>query len=183
MRRKLTIAAGIIHDPKVLFIDEMTTGIDVESARHIRNLILELKNKGTTIFLTTHYIEEAQRLCNRVAFIVEGRIIRTGTVEELMENAGNEHIIKLILDKNVRALETELQQEFPLLGIAAQDTDTCIITSPERVNLLAILQYFNRKDITVYEAKEMHPSLEDVFVKVTGIEAEKLRKEKEGVRQ
>ena len=61
MKRKLTIAAGIIHEPKILFLDEPTTGIDVASARQIRKLILDLNKKGTTIFLTTHYIEEAER--------------------------------------------------------------------------------------------------------------------------
>lgn len=72
MRRKLTIAAAIIHSPRILFLDEPTTGIDVESARQIRELILELKSKGTTVFITTHYIQEAQRICDRLAFITNG---------------------------------------------------------------------------------------------------------------
>src|SRR6056297_509817 len=70
MKRKLTIAAGIIHQPEILFLDEPTTGIDVASARQIRQLISEMYQQGTTIFLTTHYIEEAERLCERIAFIV-----------------------------------------------------------------------------------------------------------------
>ena len=74
MKRKLTIAAGIIHEPKILFLDEPTTGIDVASARQIRKLSLDLNKKDITIFLTTHYIEEAERLCHRVAFIVDGKI-------------------------------------------------------------------------------------------------------------
>ena len=98
MRRKLTIAAAIIHSPRILFLDEPTTGIDVESARQIRELILQLKKQGTTIFITTHYIEDAERICDRLAF---------------------------------------------------------------------------------YEARELRPTLEDVFVKLTGIEAVKLKKEKE----
>ncbi|MFH1490766.1 MAG: ATP-binding cassette domain-containing protein, partial [Pseudomonadota bacterium] len=69
MKRKLTIAAGIIHNPPILFLDEPTTGIDVASARQIRQLIAGLHRAGTTIFLTTHYIEEAERLCGRIAFI------------------------------------------------------------------------------------------------------------------
>ena len=84
MKRKLTIAAGIIHDPKILFLDEPTTGVDVASARQIRQLIQKLNQKGTTIFLTTHYIEEAERLCNRIAFIVGGKIVRIGHLDELM---------------------------------------------------------------------------------------------------
>jgi ABC-2 type transport system ATP-binding protein len=84
MKRKLTIAAGIIHQPKILFLDEPTTGIDVASARQIRSLIGELNRRGTTVFLTTHYIEEAERLCHRIAFIVGGKLVRIGSLEELM---------------------------------------------------------------------------------------------------
>ena len=75
MKQKLTIAAGIIHNPPILFLDEPTTGIDVASARQIRKLIADLNASGTTIFLTTHYIEEAERLCGRIAFIVSGRAV------------------------------------------------------------------------------------------------------------
>ena len=80
MKRKLTIAAALIHEPEILFLDEPTTGIDVASVRQIRNLIKELNENGTTIFLTTHYIEEAERLCNRVAFIDKGEIIQIDSV-------------------------------------------------------------------------------------------------------
>ncbi|MFW5889885.1 MAG: ABC transporter ATP-binding protein, partial [Marinilabiliaceae bacterium] len=76
MKRKLTIAAGIIHEPEILFMDEPTTGIDVASARQIRQLIRDLYQRGVTIFLTTHYIEEAERLCERIAFIVDGCIAK-----------------------------------------------------------------------------------------------------------
>ena len=79
MKRKLTIAAGIVHRPQILFLDEPTTGIDVASARQVRQLIAELHRNGTTIFLTTHYIEEAERLCGRIAFIVAGRIVGEST--------------------------------------------------------------------------------------------------------
>ncbi len=85
MKRKLTIAAGIIHTPPMLFLDEPTTGIDVASARQIRTLLKTLNQGGVTIFLTTHYIEEAERLCNRIAFIVQGQIVRTGSVADLDE--------------------------------------------------------------------------------------------------
>ncbi|ERP31042.1 ABC transporter ATP-binding protein [Chitinivibrio alkaliphilus] len=85
MKRRLTIAAGIIHNPRILFLDEPTTGIDVVSARHIRRLIEKLHHQKTTIFLTTHYIEDAQRLCNRIAFIAEGRILALDTVENLLD--------------------------------------------------------------------------------------------------
>jgi ABC-type multidrug transport system ATPase subunit len=87
MKRKLTIAAGLIHAPQILFLDEPTSGIDVASARQIRQLMSDINASGTTIFLTTHYIEEAERLCDRIAFIVSGRIVRIDTVENLMQQA------------------------------------------------------------------------------------------------
>ena len=180
MRRKLTIAAGIIHNPKILFLDEPTTGIDVESARQIRSLILDMKCRGTTVFLTTHYIEDAQRICDRIAFIVNGKITKTGTVKELMQNAGHEHIVQLTLNDSANDIKDELQQEFPNLGIEVRGDNTFFVASSVKIALLPIFQYLDRKGITVFEAKEIRPTLEDVFVKVTGIEAGKLQKEKEG---
>ncbi|GAE90654.1 ABC transporter ATP-binding protein [Acetivibrio straminisolvens] len=109
MKRKLTIAAGIIHNPKILFLDEPTTGIDIESARQIRELILDLKKQGKTIFITTHYIEEAERICDRIAFIVNGKIVKIGTVTELMESVEREHKIRLQLDRSIKDIKEELE--------------------------------------------------------------------------
>ncbi len=95
MKRKLTVAAGIVHRPEILFLDEPTTGIDVASARRLRQLIADLNRAGTTIFLTTHTIEEAERLCDRVAFIVSGRIVRTDTVEELIQPMRGRHVVRI----------------------------------------------------------------------------------------
>lgn len=179
MKRKLTIAAGIIHNPKILFLDEPTTGIDVESARQIRELILNLKNQGKTIFITTHYIEEAERICDRVAFIVNGKIVKIGTVTELMENAEHEHKIKLVLNDSIKEIREELENNFQNCKVEIPDENSCLIISKERVALLPILQLLDSKGVSVYEAKEIKPSLEDVFVKITGIEAFKLKREKE----
>lgn len=180
MRRKLTIAAGIIHEPKILFIDEFTTGIDVESARQIRNLILDLKNKGTTIFLTTHHIEDAQRLCDRVAFIVDGRIVKTGTVIELIGNSNNEHILGLSLSKSIKGFEDKFEKTFPEFRLEILGDSSCSIVSPKPISLFPVLKFFDNIGVEVYEAKEIRPDLEEVFVRITGIDAEKLRKDKEG---
>ena len=155
MRRKLTIAAGIIHSPRILFLDEPTTGIDVESARQIRDLIVDLKRRGTTVFITTHYIEDAQRICDRIAFIVAGKIVAAGTVPALMESVSHGHRMQLTTEAGAEIIETE-----------------------DRVALLPILQDLAARGIEVYEAKELRPTLEDVFVQVTGIESAKLKKEK-----
>lgn len=178
MRRKLTIAAGIIHDPKILFLDEPTTGIDVESARQIRRLIVALKEQGKTIFLTTHYIEEAQRVCDRVAFIANGRIVKVGTVKELLENAQHEYKIKLVLDKSIEDIKDEIESSLENCKLKIQEENSCIIISKERTALYPVLRILDSKGISVYEAIEIKPSLEDVFVSVTGIEVPMLKKEK-----
>jgi len=86
MKRRLTMAASLIHEPPVLFLDEPTTGLDVMSARALREIIQSLKQKGITILLTTHYIEEADRLCDRIAIIVKGRIVAIDTPETLKKS-------------------------------------------------------------------------------------------------
>ncbi|KUK81338.1 MAG: Daunorubicin resistance ABC transporter ATPase subunit, partial [Mesotoga prima] len=124
MKRKLTIAAGIIHDPEILFLDEPTTGIDVESARQIRRLVRELNDRGTTIFLTTHYIEEAERLCDRIGFIVGGKVVKIGTVSELMKDAQKESIVELTLGKDPSEFKTEVSEEFSDVSISMRSDNT-----------------------------------------------------------
>ncbi|MGI6554094.1 MAG: ABC transporter ATP-binding protein [Bacillota bacterium] len=179
MKRKLTIAAGIIHSPQVLFLDEPTTGIDVENARQIRDLLLELKKKGTTIFITTHYIEEAERICDRIAFIVAGRIVAEGTVEELMSGFSHGHSIKLNIDGCALKYLGELRETFPDCGIHTTKENVILIKSEKRIPLSPVLQFLDGKGIPVFEARELRPTLEDVFVQITGIEASRLKKEKE----
>jgi len=179
MRRKLTIAAGIIHEPAILFLDEPSTGIDVGSARQIRSLLLELKARGTTIFLTTHYIEEAERICDRIAFIVSGRIVASGSPRELMAGCSDEHTIRLALDGDFSDLENLSAAPLDGFTIIGKSDRTLTLSSTERIPLSPVITYLNEKGISVYEARELRPSLEDVFVKVTGIEAERLKKEKD----
>lgn len=179
MKRKLTIAAGIIHEPKILFLDEPTTGIDVASARQIRKLILDLNKKGTTIFLTTHYIEEAERLCHRVAFIVDGKIVRMGTVDELMKEAQGETIIQFTLNGDISKLKQVAVERFPDFMIEIMGENMLRIHSASPVSLMPFMRFFEENGLLVFEAKMIRPSLEEVFVKVTGIELDKMKKEKE----
>jgi ABC-2 type transport system ATP-binding protein len=113
MKRKLTIAAGIIHRPSILFLDEPTTGIDVASARQLRQLIADLHREGTTIFLTTHYIEEAERVCDRIAFIVSGRIVRTDTVENLVQPVKKKHVVRIACETLPESIRETLAGAFP----------------------------------------------------------------------
>jgi ABC-2 type transport system ATP-binding protein len=119
MKRKLTIAAGIMHQPPVLFLDEPTTGIDVASARQIRQLLGGLNRTGTTIFLTTHYIEEAERLCDRIGFIVSGRIVALDTVDSLLQEVKGQHAVELLLGEERARACGEIQGAFPAVRCQA----------------------------------------------------------------
>jgi len=180
MKRKLAIAAGIIHAPRILFLDEPTTGIDVMSARQIRRLIGELNRRGTTIFLTTHYIEEAERLCHRIAFIVAGRIIRTGSLEQLMREHQQDTVVQLTVQEAGPTLQRALRRQFPEYGIHGVDERALRVVAGGSIDLLPLLAYLAKRRVPVTEARLIRPTLEEVFVRVTGIESERLRQEREG---
>lgn len=181
MKRKLTIAAGIIHQPSILFLDEPTTGIDVASARQIRTLIKDLNAAGTTIFMTTHYIEEAERLCNRIAFIVKGQITKIGSINELMEDAQKDKILQFSFDDRVHfdEIEKDFYHQFQNCHLDRLNETIVQVRSSVPLDLMPLMSFFNSREIKVMEAKIIKPSLEEVFVKVTGIEREIMKKEKE----
>lgn len=178
MKRKLTIAAGIIHRPPILFLDEPTTGIDVASARQIRQLISDLNSDGTTIFLTTHYIEEAERLCNRIAFIVKGRIARIDTVENLMRQSQGQHVVQFAFQNTTDKACEHIITAFPDL-LCQTVSEGIRVKSSQPVRVGPLVRILEDEGIEVTEAKKIHPTLEDVFVKITGIEAGMMKQEKE----
>lgn len=180
MKRKLTIAAGIVHSPDILFLDEPTTGIDVESARQIRRLLGQLHGKGTTVFLTTHYIEEAERLCGRIAFIVRGRIVRQDTIGNLLEPVRGVSILDLSLDGFPAALLPCLEKTFSGVSFHSRDDASLSVRSSAPFPIGPLVRFLESKGCGVLEAVRRRPSLEDVFVSVTGIGTEEMKKERKG---
>jgi ABC-2 type transport system ATP-binding protein len=179
MKRKLTIAAGIIHNPPTLFLDEPTTGIDVASARQIRQILAALNKSGTTIFLTTHYIEEAERLCGRIAFIVQGKIVRIDTMANLIQPIQEKHVMQLAVSNSESALHDKLAAVFPHLTFQRLAQGLIRVEAGEPVHVGPLVRFLEDQGAEVTEARRMQPSLEDVFVQITGIEADAMRKEKE----
>jgi ABC-2 type transport system ATP-binding protein len=179
MKRKLTIAAGIIHSPSILFLDEPTTGIDVASARHIRQIISGLNTTGTTIFLTTHYIEEAERLCQRIAFIVSGRIVRIDTLSNLMRQIEGRNIVQFSVSRNVAVLPKVIESNFQDIRCQTFSGTTIRVESKKPVQIGPLVHLIEDNGIEVYEARKIQPSLEDVFVEITGIESAVMKNEKE----
>jgi ABC-2 type transport system ATP-binding protein len=178
MKRKLTIAAGIIHEPSILFLDEPTTGIDVATARQIRQLIAGLHRSGTTILLTTHYIEEAERLCERIAFLVSGRIVRNDTVADLIQPIKGRHMMLLSVSDGGSSLSEALAAAFDHT-FQALPGGQIRVESSESIHVGPLVRFLEDRGIEVTEARRLRPSLEEVFVQVTGLEAEAMRKEKE----
>lgn len=179
MKRKLAIAAGIIHQPSILFLDEPTTGIDVASARQIRQMLADLKSSGTTIFLTTHYIEEAERLCDRIAFIVDGRVVRVDKLAALVRDIQDQHVVQLALTGSADDLAIRLHEALPE-GQFKQVSDSILrMQTDHPIQLAPLIRFLEEHGVGVTEARVLRPSLEDVFVEITGIELERMRKEKE----
>jgi ABC-2 type transport system ATP-binding protein len=179
MKRKLTIAAGIIHKPEILFLDEPTTGIDVASARQLRQLVAGFHRAGTTIFLTTHYIEEAERLCDRIAFIVSGRIVRIDTVDNLVQPMQVRNVVQLTCENALTDIQPRLSESFPELKFEDSGIGLIRVEGDEPIRVGPLVRFLEDQGGEVSEARRMRPSLEDVFVRITGIEADAMRKEKE----
>ena len=182
MKRRLTIAAALIHKPKVLFLDEPTTGLDVQSLRIIRNLIKELNNDGVTIFLTTHYIEEADQLCQRVAIINKGKIVTVDTPEKLKASMEERQVIEISFTLS-QGLEDKLKglscvNDVSMLG------DKCRLQVDDATEAVPSLVDFARKNsLKIISINTVKPSLEDAFVKLTGLSQEIMKTEKEAVKK
>jgi ABC-2 type transport system ATP-binding protein len=179
MKRKLTIAAGIIHQPRILFLDEPTTGIDVASARKIRQHIADLHADGTTIFLTTHYIEEAERLCERIAFIVQGRIVKVDSVANLLQPMQQRKAILISISDATSDLHDELAAAFPDLEFHTVSEGRIRVESEDTLNIAPLIRLIEDLGVEVTEARQLRLSLEEVFVNITGLELDAMRKEKE----
>lgn len=180
MKRKLTIAAGLIHEPEILFLDEPTTGIDVESARQIRRFLIELNAGGITIFLTTHYLEEAERLCHRIGFIVGGEIVKIDRVQDLLNEAQQKKTVEFVIAQARPDLEAILLAHFPQFTVEQSVPQRIRISAAAEIPLMPLLRLFAEHGIDVLEARRLRPSLEEVFVKITGLEISKMKAEKEG---
>jgi ABC-2 type transport system ATP-binding protein len=181
MKRKLTFAAGIIHQPPILFLDEPTTGIDVASARQVRQIIAGLHQKGTTVFLTTHYIEEAERLCERIAFIVQGKVVQTDRTADLLQPVKSKNVLLLSVSNSGANLSEAMTSAFPQYQFQFITQGQIRVESAEPVSVGPLVRFLEERGIQVTEARRHLPSLEDVFVQVTGIEAGLMLREKEKV--
>ena len=181
LKRRTILAAALLHEPQIVFLDEPTSGLDVLSARNLRQVILELTESGVTIFLTTHYIEEAGQLCDRIALLVKGRIVEVDTPEALRDIVQDTPLLKISIANEQRLAPDDLQ------GIQAENImlshgEISILTQDIQGALSRVMEIATEKKITIHDIQTVKPGLEDAFIQLTGLSLESMRMEKEGKR-
>jgi ABC-2 type transport system ATP-binding protein len=162
-RQKLLIAMALISDPKVLFLDEPTGGLDVLSARKIRELILELRKEGITVFLTTHNIEEAGELCGRVAIIRNGRIVAEGSPDELKISAEAYTYVTITFSEALEGGKLEFLEPYEYRLQSSKLSIVC--AKPVEVVVKAI-EFAKKNGLEILDIKISPPSFEEVFVRL-----------------
>ena len=178
LKRRLTIAAALIHHPKILFLDEPTTGLDVMSARGLRKLITDSKKKGLTIFLTTHYIPEAESLCDRIAIIVQGKIRVVDTPENIRDQMKEAEVLEIGLDRITEDLKNSLLSLNGVEKILIDENRVRFRT--RRLGQVAspIIRSLEGHGAKIKSINTLSPSLEDAFVKITGLDSELMKIDK-----
>lgn len=179
MRKHLAIAAALVHEPDILFLDEPTTGLDVQSARQLRAMIQELSQQGMTVFLTTHYIEEADQLCHRIAIIHRGRIVVEGTPADLKSTAQGEHVIEVCLDRAADGVARLLAEQSFISKLTVTGERLRLWVEDPTVTFPLLFDIIQRHGMKALSINTARPSLEDAFVRLTGLESGVMRSEKE----
>ena len=170
MKRALTIAAALIHNPEILFLDEPTAGMDVVAARSLRNLIGNLRQQGITIFLTTHYLEEADLLCDRVAILVKGRIIKIGSPTNLKAAAEEESVIEFSFERGIPELMENISNRFPRAKIVEAEQNKVRIYGGIPADIYDnVFKFAKDKGVKIQSVNSIKPTLEDAFIKITGL--------------
>ncbi|OZU88906.1 ABC transporter ATP-binding protein [Virgibacillus indicus] len=161
MKRRLNIGCALMHDPKLIIMDEPTVGIDPQSRRYIFQMIEGLKSKGCTIIYASHYMEEVERLCDHVAFIDKGEIIEKGSVSELLQKFA----IPSIFIRGSH-INSEVLEQY---GSFINKNDGYLLSTQEPLNAMEnIIKYCRQNKIDIDRLELVHPRLEDVFFTLTG---------------
>jgi len=175
MKQRLAIARCLLHDPPVLMLDEPTLGLDPGAARSIRNMIRELRDQGKTIILTTHYMKEAEELCDRVGIIHEGKIIALDSPSNLKTKVKEEEILEIEATNLSDSLAAYLKKIEGVNKVAIIVTDPVISYGTVRIHtkdsrriLPSVLSCLNENNVNVQNIKVSEPTLEDIFIQLTG---------------
>ena len=174
-RQRLAVACALVGDPELLFLDEPTTGLDPQSRRQLWEILRDLRSRGRTLLLSTHYMDEAERLCDRVAIIDHGKVIALGSPAELIRSLGGDHVVEFALEASRGEAGVDLDgfRVLPSVRSARTEGDAIQLTVGEpHVAIPALLAHVEKRlgrgERALSRLSTRHASLEDVFVSLTG---------------
>ncbi|CAN5916846.1 ABC transporter ATP-binding protein [soil metagenome] len=168
-QRRLAVAVALVGDPELLFFDEPTTGLDPQARRQLWDVIRELQGRGRTTLLTTHYMDEAERLCDRVAIIDHGKVIALGSPADLIARLGGEHVLEFALGGDPPTPDPQAFAGLPTVQSARAEADGYALTVHEpHLAIPALLDLLAEQGRPLLRLTTRQVSLEDVFVSLTG---------------
>jgi len=165
-KQRLAVACALVGDPEILFLDEPTTGLDPQSRRQLWGLIERFKSEGRTVLLTTHYMDEAQRLCDRVAIVDRGKVIALGTPRDLIESLGGTDVVEIKCDGVLD--EAALRELAGVHSVKALVEGSSLTVEQLHKTLPMLLAHLHQAGRTLTGLSTHHATLEDVFVNHTG---------------
>lgn len=168
MKRRINIAAGLLHSPKVLFMDEPTVGIDPQSRNHILEMVKKLNADGLTIIYTSHYMEEVEFLCDRIAIVDHGKVIAEGTQEELRLLVGNKDTIRVSAKEVPQTVADKVKTIGDVDSVMVKQEEVDIVSAHGRKVLADVISVMNDADIKIASVEVQEPDLESVFLHLTG---------------
>ncbi len=167
-KQRLALATALVGDPELFFLDEPTTGLDPQSRRQLWELIEGFRGRGRTVVLTTHYMDEAERLCDRVAIVDHGQVIALGTPRELIRSLGAEHVVEFGVDDGASLDPGDLARLPGVARARREDGRWLLSASAVHTAVPALLDLLSARRLALTELKTHTPTLEDVFVALTG---------------
>jgi ABC-2 type transport system ATP-binding protein len=167
-KQRLAVACALVGDPQLLFLDEPTTGLDPQSRRQLWDVIGAYKASGRTVMLTTHYMDEAERLCDRVAIVDHGQVIALGTPAELIAQLGGENIVDFSLASSAAVTEDELSRLPSVRSARREGENYSLAIEQPHIALPALLNLLQSQGQALASLTTRHATLEDVFVSLTG---------------
>lgn len=169
MKRRLNIACAIAHKPKLIIMDEPTVGIDPQSRNHILQSVKKLNELGSTIIYTSHYMEEVEAICTRIAIMDHGKVIAMGTKDELKDLVNDKNTVWITAGNQITGIVEDELMEIPGVSSIEIDENTIKISSAREVNNLdKIISYFISSRISIKSIESKTPDLETVFLSLTG---------------
>jgi len=168
-RQRLAVATALVGNPKVLFLDEPTTGLDPQSRRQLWDIIRSFQQAGGTVLLTTHYMDEAERLCDRLAIIDHGQVIAEGTPANLIDRLGGHHMVEFQVSGSSNGTAVEVWRALPGVESVRQDDGlVCLNVREPHLTIPALLDAVKKDGEQLLHLTTRQASLEDVFVRLTG---------------